>query len=391
MSPPRAPELVSSVALDDPHAIRVAGRELLSLALIDCRNLLLVLLALDESPVALRRAAQVGWYQEYWIARHLQRQRGEDCDATGPRLAGLEPAIDEWLAPGSPPPAQALREYLAETLEVTLDLLGGSAEDDASLHFFRMSLLHEDRMGETFLQQLALGSMPARADRDALWMPAQRWSLGSPPGRGLVPVLERGAEAIQLPEFQIDAQPVNWARYVEFMADGGYDRAELWTAPGRQWLQAQGRRAPRTVEQWRGGVVVQRGTGALASLQRAAAGQPALHVNLHEAMAWCRWAGRRLPLEAEWELAAHRGGGRGFAWGDVFEWVAGPARLWEGQWSPPGWLPPGCLEVLPPPGSQAVLRGGSLATRKRWRHPKARRFAAPQRDDMCSGFRSCAW
>jgi gamma-glutamyl hercynylcysteine S-oxide synthase len=236
--------------LDDPQAMRQAGPDLLSLALIDARNALLALLSHDESPAALLLAARAGWFQEYWIARHVQRQRGEACDADAPRLAGIEPAIERWLAPdGEPPAPEALRGYLAQTLEVTLDLLAAlpPAADDAALHVYRNSLLHEDRLTEALAERLQQGSAPARADRDALWLPAQRWMLGSVPG-GLVPHNERWAHEVVVPEFEIDAQAVNWARYVEFAEDGGYDRRELWSEAGWAWVQQEGRRAPGGVE-----------------------------------------------------------------------------------------------------------------------------------------------
>lgn len=382
----------ASAALDDPVGMRRAGRELLSLALFDSRNHLLRLLALGETPAALRLAARAGWYQEYWLARHVQRSRGEACEAQGLRLASIEPRIDDWLRDDAPPPPpDALRGYLADTLEVTLELLGAlndKTEDDASLHFFRSSLLHEDRLGETLATQLpwraAAGGPPARADREPLWQPAQRWLLGSSPG-GLVPQHERWAHEVAVPEFEIDALPVSWARYVEFAEDGGYDRRELWCEPGWAWVQQLGRRAPGRVEQLHGGVLVARGAGAEAGLQRASPAQPAMHVARYEAAAWCRWAGRRLPTEPEWEIAACQGASRGFAWGDVFEWVAGSARAWPGAGHPA----PGSLDAAPLPG-QGVLRGASFATRARWRHPKARRFAAPERDELFCGFRSCA-
>jgi formylglycine-generating enzyme required for sulfatase activity len=381
----------ASAALDDPFGMRRAGREVLSLALFESRNHLLRLLALDETPDALRLAAQAGWYQEYWIARHVQRSRGEACDAQGLRLASIEPRIEAWLREDEPAPEPALlRSYLADTLETTLELLtalNDATEDDVSLHFYRCSLMHEDRLGETLATRLpwraAAGGPPARADREALWWPAQRWILGSAPG-GLVPHHERWAHEVAVPEFEIDALPVSWARYVEFAEDSGYDREDFWSAAGWSWVQQEGRRAPGRVEQLHGGVLVARGAGPSSGLQRASPAQPAMHVSRHEAEAWCRWAGRRLPTEPEWEIAASQGRSRGFAWGDVFEWVAGGARAWPGAGAPA----PGSLDASPTPG-HGVLRGASFATRARWRHPKARRFAAPERDDMFCGFRSC--
>ena len=382
-----SPSRQSPRALDDPQAIRHAGRDLLSLALIDSRNHLLRLLALDESASALQLAARAGAYQEYWIARHVQRQRGEACDPMAPRLAGIAPQIDAWLGDeGERPTPELLRSYLQETLEITLDLLAAADDGDAGLHFYRLALLHEDRLGEALAQQLLVGAPPSRAERDALWLPAQRWMLGSPQAGGLVPHNERWAHEVSVPEFEIDAQAVSWARYVEFSDDGGYDRPELWTDAGWNWMQHDGRRAPRHVEQLHGGVLVLRGAGKGRGLQRAPATQPVLHVSRHEAQAWCRWAGRRLPTEPEWEIAASSLVSRGFVWGDVFEWVAGTARLWPGA----GAAAPGTLDDLPASGSQGVQRGGSFATRSRWLHPKARRFVPVTEDTMFVGFRSCA-
>jgi iron(II)-dependent oxidoreductase len=381
--------LQASAALDDARAIRHAGRELLSLALMDARNHLLARLAPDESPPALRFAAQAGWYQEHWISNHVQRSRGEACSVGSVRLAGVEPRIAAWLAPeAEPPTAEQVRAYLAQTLEITLDLLASSAEDDAALHFYRQALLHEDRLCEALDERLRSGQPAVRVQREPLWLPARRWMLGAEPG-GYVPLLERWAHAVDVPEFEIDAQPVNWAQYTEFAEDGGYDRRECWSDAGWAWVQAQGRRAPAGVEQMRGGVIVERGAGAQAHLQRAAAGQPAMHTTRHEAEAWCRWAGRRLPTEPEWEQAAATATSRGFVWGDVFEWVAGSARAWPG--APAG--APGAIDHLPQGAADtrlAVLRGGSFATRARWRHPKSRRFAAPDTDTMFAGFRTCA-
>jgi iron(II)-dependent oxidoreductase len=376
-----------AAAIDDPQAIRHAGRELLSLALMDARNHLLARLALDESPAALRIAAHAGWYQEHWISNHVQRSRGEACAVGSVRLAGVEPRIAAWLAPETePPPADAVRAYLEQTLEITLELLASTPDDDAPLHFYRQALLHEDRLCEALDERLKAGQPPVRVQREPLWLPPRPWLLGAEHG-GYVPLLERWAHPVDVPECEIDAQAVNWAQYTEFVEDRGYDREELWSRAGWAWVQEQGRRAPAGVEQVRGGVVVQRGSGATAQLQRAAAGQPVMHVSRFEAEAWCRWAGRRLPTEPEWEQAAATAASRGFVWGDVFEWVAGSARAWPGF--PPG--VPGAIDHLPQGDTPVgVLRGGSFATRARWRHPKSRRLAPLDADTMFCGFRSCA-
>jgi gamma-glutamyl hercynylcysteine S-oxide synthase len=380
---------VGGSLLDDPRAIREAGRDWLSLALLDARNHLLARLARDESPAALRLALQAGVYQEHWIGCHVQRGRGEACDPHGVRLAGLEPAVQGWLAPQGPlPTPDAVRGYLGATLEVTLDLLAGTAEGDAALHFFRQSLLHEDRLGEALDALRPHAGPPARAVRSPLLFGARPWTLGDTPAAGWAPGHERGRLDTAVPEFEIDAQAVNWAQVVEFADDGGYDRAELWSDTGWAWVQAVQRRAPLHVEQLRGGVLVQRApaqAGQPASLHRAAPGQAAVHVSRHEAQAWCQWAGRRLPTEPEWDIAARTGASRGFVWGDVFEWVAGSARHWPGA-PPPA---PGTLDPPPPPG-WGVLRGASFATRPRWHHPQARRFVPPDSDTMFCGFRSCA-
>ncbi len=398
--------------LDDAQAIRCADADLLSLALIDARNHTLRWLAAFEARQALTPtdggasalwlAAQAGVYQDRWIARNLQRQRGEACDPGAPGLAPADAAIDAWLVEadtgGSPGfDADTVRGWLAQTLDTTLELLAAAGADDAGLHFFRLALRHEDRLGEALaeraaeLQLAAQGdpplpqrALPARPAREALWLPAQRFALGSPAG-GTVPENERWAHEIEVPDFEIDALAVSWARFVEFAEDGGYDRREHWSDAGWAWLhsgvRSEARRAPRHVEQLRGGVLALR----QGRLQRVALGQPVLHVSRFEAEAWCRWADRRLPTEAEWELAALSASARGFVWGDVFEWVAGSARGWPGH---PGG--PGSLDRLPPPGTMGVLRGASWMTRLRCRHPKARRFAPPASDTMFCGFRSCA-
>ena len=401
-----------SFALNDPVAARTAGADALSLALIDARNHTLRWLAAFEGsahgpwqpagglPGALWLAGHAGWWTEWWILRNVTAQRGEASDARRPRLGSIHPRADAaFHADRRAQAAQAamplpepgtVRAYLADTMEATLELLASAAEDDTGLYFHRLALQHEGRCGEALAalaQAAGLADAPwpsppahaGRAERAALWLPAQRFRLGSAPG-GWVPGPERWAHEEAVPEFEIDAQVVSWARFVEFAEDGGYDDARWWRPEGWAWVQAVQRRAPRHVEQLRHGVVLQR----QGRLQRAAPGQPAAHLTRHEAQAWCAWAGRRLPTELEWEHAACTAANRGFVWGDVFEWAGGSARAWPGHVSPPGDLDP------VPAAPAAVLRGAGGWTPRRLAHPKARRFVAAEADSLPTGFRSCA-
>jgi ergothioneine biosynthesis protein EgtB len=184
-----------------------------------------------------------------------------------------------------------------------------------------------------------------------------------------------------VPEFEIDAQAVTWAQYSEFVEDGGYDERRFWSDEGWEWVQREGRRTPRHVDQIRHGVLAHRG----GNMVRVPLQQPAVHVSWYEADAWCRWAGRRLPAEVEWEAAAHQGASRGFRWGDVWEWTASTFRPY------PGFVADPYRDYSQPWfGTHKVLRGASFATRARMRSAKFRNFYRPERDDVFCGFRSCA-
>jgi ergothioneine biosynthesis protein EgtB len=408
----------------DYARLRQAGRDVLSLALIDARNRTLGWAALLESapgdalalagahaPAALADAldpplwtfGHLAWFQERWIARNVQRLRGAQADPAAVRLPSIVVEADRWydpasadsaarrrLAAGELPDLQAIRDYLVESLETTLDLLDGLREDDDdALYFHRLALFHE----EMHLEGLAvlaqtLGIAPpdgavrrvaTQAPRQALLFPATRWLLGSG-APGFAFDNEREPHPVSVPEFEIDAQPVTWAQYGEFVEDGGYDEPTHWSDAGWAWVVRESRRTPRHVEQMRHGVLRRR----FGQPTRVAGAEPAVHVSAHEAEAWCRWAGRRLPSEVEWEAAAHQGQSRGFRFGDVWEWTATTFRPYPGFVAGP-WRD----YSLPSFGATRVLRGASVATSASLRSARFRAFAAPERDDGFHGFRSC--
>jgi gamma-glutamyl hercynylcysteine S-oxide synthase len=193
---------------------------------------------------------------------------------------------------------------------------------------------------------------------------------------------------VDLLEFEIDAQAVTWAQYVEFVDDGGYDREELWLPEGWQWLQhtaaAEGRRGPRYVDQIgvASGAVMQTRFG---KPMRMLGHHAATHVTWWEADAWARWAGRRLPAEVEWEAAAHHALRLGFRWGDVWEWTGSTFRPYP-DFTPGPWAD----YSVPHFGSHKVLRGASFATRAMAKNARFRNFARPEDDLQFCGFRTCA-
>jgi iron(II)-dependent oxidoreductase len=409
----------------DSAMMRGAGKDLLSLALMDARNHTLRLLvqyqqALESVDFVVPRLAvinpplweigHVGWFQEWWIGRNMQRARGLHGEPGQARLASIEPNADRWWDSSrvphdsrwslNLPGAGACRAWLLDTLESTLELLEKADEDDDALYFYRLCLFHEDMHAEalTYTAQtlgLALDkpllqafTPPPMTLREPLLVPSVDWKLGSPAGPGFVFDNELTQHVVSVPEFEIDAQPVSWSQFVEFVDDGGYDRPELWQGAGWDWLQTvaadEGRRGPRYIDQIgiASGAVMQTRFG---QPMRMLGNQPAMHMSWWEADAWCRWAGRRLPAEVEWEVAAHTAARRGFRWGDVWEWTGSSFRPY------PGFEPHPYADYSQPWfGTHKVLRGASMATRARMKHPKYRNFYLPERDDVFCGFRSCA-
>lgn len=405
----------------DSPVWRQAGPDLLSVALMDARNHLLWLwdqlaqtlqapdFVTPDLPSAvppLWLLGHGGWLQEWWIARNLQRDLGSRADGAGVRLPSVETSADAWWRQPpvhgeasrwytSQPGLERTRHYLLMTLETSLELLDKAARSDDGLHVFRLALFHEDAIGESMINLAQTLGLPLQialpgpmALRPPLVVPAARWQMGQAAGEGFRFEAECPAHPVDVPEFEIDTQPVAWSQFVEFVDDGGYDRQELWAPQGWDWLQRRpdGGRAPRYVDQIgvASGAVMQTRFG---QARRMLGGQPAMHLSWWEADAWCRWAGRRLPSEVEWELAAHHADRRGFRWGDVWEWTGTTARAYPGYVAGPE---AGELSAQFDGGHKA-LRGASFATRQRMKSARFRRFARPDADHLFVGFRSCAF
>ncbi len=342
----------------------------------------------------------VGWFEEFWIGRNPHRLRGVQANPDAPRAASLLRRADAFYNSSQVahtrrwhldlPDAAGILRDVAAIRERTLQLLQHSEDSDAALYFFRLAAVHEAMHREAWLmmaQNLAIDLRGYAAALqathsppcDVIAMPAQTWLLGGHEA-GFVFDNELGAHEVALEAFSIDSAPVTWGRYLPFIEAGAYDEARWWTDEGWAWRQRASNGRPRHLvhndEGW----------------QRAVFGrwvpvdpdEPALHLSAHEAAAWCRWAGRRLPTEAEWESAAVSCG-QTFAWGQCWEWTATPFAPY------PGFEPHPYRDYSQPWfDGRPVLRGASFATWPGFKHPRYRNFFTADRTDVFAGFRSCA-
>jgi ergothioneine biosynthesis protein EgtB len=338
----------------------------------------------------------VAWFQEWWLMRNPQRALGMAASAGAARgpslLAGSDALYDSSRVPHRArwelalPDAARTDGYLRETLEQTLELLDRlpADADDHALYFFRLAVQHEQMHAEAAVMMgqglgIALresGAPATAAQGQEIEVAADAHRLGRAPA-GFAFDNELGAHEVELAAYAIDPEPVTWGAYLPFVESGGYEQLAWWTPQGLAWLATLRRRLPanlrRSPDGWE-----QFRQGSWHALQ---ASQVAVHLNAHEAQAWCAWAGRRLPTEAEWEHAALTQ--PGFRWGAAWEWTASRFEPY------PGFVPHPYADYSQPWfGTRQVLRGASPATAAAMAHPRYRNFFEPHRRDVLAGFRS---
>ena len=384
----------------------------------------------------------VAWFQEYWILRHLNRQ--PSILEKGDALYDSAKVAHEtrWNIPLLS--RMSVQSYMQEVLERVIDLYGAAKEyDDDAAYFLSLALLHEDMHDEAFTytrQTLgypqpsfdgAVRQSTERLDAEKLGdalIPGGRFLRGSMSNHHFVFDNEMDAHEVEIEPFAISRTAVTNSEFAAFVDEGGYQRKEFWSDAGCRWRESSDARHPvywqRQGNQW-----LRRNFDELVALEDHL---PVLHVNWYEADAFCRWAKRRLPTEAEWEMAAsaepNTAGGisqrkRRFPWGDdpptperanldwrtmgctdvralregdsafgcrqmignVWEWTASDFNPY------PGFVPGAYKEYSAPWfGDHKVLRGGCWTTRSRLIHNAYRNFYKPDRGDVWAGFRTCA-
>ncbi|MFJ6998308.1 SUMF1/EgtB/PvdO family nonheme iron enzyme, partial [Streptomyces sp. NPDC003090] len=264
-----------------------------------------------------------------WDLAHIANQEEQWLLRSVGGRAALRPEIDPLYdafqhprasRPSLPllPPREA-RAYAAEVRDRVLDVLdaarfeGGPLVDAAFA--FGMIAQHEQQHDETMLitHQLRRGPAALTAPEppgpgpDAAALPAEVRIPGGPFTMGVshgdepwALDNERPAHIRSVPEFFLDTVPVTCGAYRHFIDDGGYRDPRWWAPEGWEQIRRHGIGAPLF---WRreGGQWLRRRFGVVEPVPDD---EPVLHVSWYEADAYARWAGRRLPTEAEWEKAA---------------------------------------------------------------------------------------
>jgi gamma-glutamyl hercynylcysteine S-oxide synthase len=434
---------------------------------LDAEQLIGPRLAIVNPP--LWEIGHVSWFQEFWILRHLKKQ--PPLVANGDQIYNsTDVAHDtrwELLLPSLAETRRAMDEVLDRCVE---HIDRPSKLNREEFYFYLLTTFHEGMHAEALAYtRQTLGYPAPRLGIDEaanvgsggpfpgdVEVPGGAFVVGATADFPFVFDNEKWAHTVEIKPFRIARAPVTNGEFLNFVEDGGYRNAQFWSQEGWRWLESgaslelersfakffnqnisESRERPRFKEKrehpvyWyreANGRWQQRVFDRYVPLNQ---NLPVIHVNWYEAEAYCNWAGRRLPTEAEWEIAASGeptpGGGlsrrrRHFPWGDEpptaeranLDWHSGVVEV--GAYAP-GDSAFGCRQMIgniwewtadtflaypgftvdpykeyskPWFGTHKVLRGGCWATRSLLIRNTWRNFYTPDRRDVWAGFRTCA-
>jgi iron(II)-dependent oxidoreductase len=410
----------------------------------------------------------VAWFQEFWVLRHLRLKK--PLIANGDQLYNSTDVAHDTRWELLLPTRKDTLRYMDDVLNRVIDRLSDGHDLSADEYYFHLlTTFHEGMHTEALAYtRQTLGYPAPRFTANSLAgatkggpctgdveVPGGTFTIGARTDFPFVFDNEKWAHPIKLKPFRIARAPVTNGEFLAFVEDGGYRRKQFWSEEGARWLESGGNPqlehsfakffnknldpfphatdlAPRGHPiYWRredNGRWQQRIFDRYVGLNE---NLPVMHVNWYEAEAYCNWAGRRLPAEAEWEAAAaaepvrdgRETAARHFPWGDdpptpaqanldwqlpglaevgafasgdsafgcrqmlgnVWEWTADSFKPY------PGFIVDPYKEYSNPWfGTHKVLRGGCWATRSLLIRNTWRNFYTPDRNDVWAGFRTCA-
>jgi ergothioneine biosynthesis protein EgtB len=352
----------------------------------------------DASPAKWHRAHVTWFFEQFLLRQFAPSYRPFDerfaylfnsyYVAAGPRHArpqrGLitRPGVAETTA------------YRAHVDASVMALIDTTQEPERVFPIVEVGLHHEQQHQELMLTDIlhAFAQNPTHPVYDRYW----RWAHGmraNSPDDGLVAGIhtighdgagfsfdnERPAHQVLLAPVRVARSLVTNGDWLEFMAEGGYATPGLWLSDGWATVEAQGWNAPGYWQHIDGAWF----SMTLGGLRAIDPSLPVCHVSYYEADAFARWAGKHLPSEGEWEVAA-RAGALDDAFGAVWQWT-------RSSYSPyPGYRPePGALGEYNGKFmiNQMVLRGSSLATPTGHSRKSYRNFFYPSARWQFSGLR----
>ncbi len=350
----------------------------------------------DASPTKWHLAHTTWFFETFLLRAHAPAYRAFD-----PAYEYLFNSYYEAVGPRHPRPQRGLitRPGVAKVMDYrrhVSDATAGLIEkaDAAAAPLVELGLHHEQQHQELLLMDAKhlLSCNPLRPAYDAAPpSPAPRASTMEwrALDGGLVEVGYDGAgfafdnegprHKAWLEPFTIASRPVSNGEYLAFIDDGGYRRPEFWLSAGWDCVNGCGWEAPLYWEQKDGRWHV----FTLQGLAPMRAHDPVCHVSAYEAAAFAKWAGKRLPREAEWEHAATEGAGLGGT-GAVWEWTASPYVAYPGYREPPGAIGEYNGKFM---ANQTVLRGGCAATPRDHIRTTYRNFFPPDARWMFGGIR----
>jgi len=338
-------------------------------------------------------AGHVAWFQEYWILRHYGGRTPilDRCDELYDSAKVAHPT--RWSL--SLPERRKTSDYMSETFERVLS----SVESESDPYFYLLALFHEDMHGEamTYTRQTVGLPAPELPPERPMILPVTNVgdvqvqegevTIGASPGERFLFDNEKWAHLVRVSDFAIASVPTTNQEFLAFVEAGSYEDPRFWTEEGWVWRAESKAHHPAY---WRRKSLRDWEVRIFDRWQPLESEAPVVHVNAYEAEAYCRWVGRRLPTEFEWEAAARRDVADGaFALpnvGAVWEWTATRFLPYPGfsadpyvEYSQPWFATP-----------HRVLRGGSWVTPSRLMRPSFRNFYQPHRRDIYAGFRTCS-